>query len=198
MSKRLHINHYAEAERCLSQAAYRTGPDGPFSDPETAQLLISQAQAHATLATLPDQLILANESAKELEAERNAFHRVIVGHVFEALMSDSLQVQRFARSIAQELDAAGVNIDMDIWDRSVETGHGPEHYTVDGVVYQLSKQVVDRDGTVWEHTGRWTSNEEPVMRSDLEDVPSQSEVPLPELVENRGPLAACTPPTAPF
>lgn len=197
MSQRLHVNHYAEAERCLSQASHRVAPEGYFRDPQTSQLLISQAQVHATLAALPDQLGIANESAKESWAEREAFRKVIVGHVFEMLMSDSPQVRRCAQSIGSELDTAGVNIDMDIWDRSVEAGHGPHHHTVDGVVYPLLKQFTDCTDITWEHSGDWASGEVPVMVAPDLLVPMPP-MPLPELARTRGPLTERENPEVPF
>lgn len=185
--KKLHINHFAEAERCASQASFRTARDGSFRDPQTSMLLLAQAQVHATLAALPNQTVAAQEAVKEISAEREAFRRVIVGHVYEALTSPSREARKFATSIATELDRAGVNIDGDIEDRSESSGDGPYHYTVDGVVYRLLAQVADDEGIVWEHTGDWTGLGEPVMgpANGWADRPVMH---LPELVRTRGPL----------
>lgn len=188
MSGKLHINHYAEAERCASDAARRTGPDGPYVDPQTSTLLLAQAQVHATLAALPNQVVIANENIKEYRAERDALRSVIVGHVYEALMSPACETRKFAAGITYELDRVGANIDGEIDELSESRGHGPYHYTVDGVVYRLLVQVVDDEGIVWEHSGDWTAKGEPVMTTDLVFVPPKPGVPLPELVRTRGPL----------
>ncbi|MFJ6215113.1 phiSA1p31-related protein [Streptomyces sp. NPDC092296] len=185
---RLHVNHFAEAERCLSQASRRRSdlPDAPFVNPESAAVLASMALAHAALAHLPEQAVAAQEQVKELRAERDALHSVIVGHVFEALTSASRETRKFAKGIATELDRAGVNIDDAIFDRSERTGYGPHHYTVDGVLYEL-RTYVDDEGAIWEPTGHWTPKDEPLMGVRDGD-PWQRLVPFTELVRTRGPL----------
>jgi hypothetical protein len=193
MTARLSINHFAEAEgllKALNEAAKR----GAALSPREAGLVLAKAQVHATLAGFPDQTVLTQEQVKEwrseaaeFRAERDAFRKVIVGHVYEALMSPSRETRKFAAALATELDNAGVNIDREIEDRAESNGYGPHLYTVDGTVYSLLVQVIDDEGIAWEHTGDWTSAGEPLMgpANGWADRPA---VHLPALVRTRGPL----------
>lgn len=180
------VFHTREAELYLRLAADQR-INNCFTDPQTAELLLRLSQAHATLAALPNEAVAIQETATELCAERDAFRKVIVGHVYEALMSPSREARKFATSIATELDQASMNIDGAIEDRSESSGQGPYHYTVDGVVYRLLVQLIDDEGIAWEHTGDWTGLGEPVMgpANGWADRPT---VHLPELIRTRGPL----------
>ncbi len=176
--------HAKEAELYLRLTANQR-MNNRFADPQTAALLLGLSQAHTALATLPEEVARVNDALANVHAGLDAVLAVVAGHVCEMSVSEVPQVREWARGIATELDRIGRNIDGRVEARADSLGVGPHHLDHDGVRYSLLRQYVDAKGKRWEHTGGWTASEHPLMRRD--DKP-EAVLPLPELIERRGPL----------
>lgn len=187
MTARVPVNHYEQAERCLSQSEFRRSarPDADFVNPQSSMILIAQAEAHMKLAALPGEVIMANDEAKRLRSVLDDVLQVVAGHLGEMLVSSVPEVRKWAAGVATELDRVGQNVDGRIRRRAESLGCGPDLFDHEGIRYSLLQMWVDAKGRRWEHSGDWTIREEPVMRRD--DKPEQL-LPLPELAAKRGPL----------
>jgi hypothetical protein len=190
--KPLHVNHYAEAERRLSGASHRTSdrPDADFVNPHTALVLSLQANAHAALASLPDQMVAAQESVKEYRERLETVLRVVAGLVSEMAVSHVPETRKWARILARELDREAENIDDRVAQFADQRGVGEGLFDYRGVRYDLRQQYVDARGKRWEHTGAWTPDRAPVMgRPDKSNSEKPSrQLSLRDLVNERGPL----------
>lgn len=178
------VNHAVEAQRYLSKASWMRGdgPDAQFADPQTAAVLASLAQAHATLAHLPEQHAIAQERLEKVV-------RVVIDRVITMATHYEPELQRQANELMRDLDEAGVNIDLLVDERSAETGHGPHLCDMFGQRYDLTKQWLDRRGKRWEHTGSWSDVGGPVMRRDE---PDGDAMVLVDLIREYGPLKTVT------
>lgn len=153
---------------------------------QVAIAMATAAQAHATLAALPETMVALRDGMDVANAQLDAMRRTVAGHVAEALVSPVPQVRRWAQSIATELDAVGCNIDRQVEERSKDLGVGPCLWTAHGgVQFNLHRQYMDQHGKRWEHSGDWTQLIVPVMARD--DKPNRL-LPLDELINQRGPL----------
>jgi hypothetical protein len=107
------INHRAEAERHLSKASFMTG-DGPHAtpvNPAAADHHLRMAQVHATLAA--GQATTADASS--YRAALTAWRGIVAHSVAWGLMHADTDVEHGRwRDVAQRLDEAGLNIDLDI------------------------------------------------------------------------------------
>ncbi|MGW2371770.1 phiSA1p31-related protein [Kitasatospora sp. NPDC001683] len=184
------IDHAREAARLLSQASYRTGgqANASFTDPGTAAILASMAQAHATLAHLPEQQVFAQERMQ-------ALLKVVVEHAVKLATHWEPSLQQAATEFMRDLDGAGIEIDRLVDEWSERTGRGPLVCDMFGQRYDLLKQWIDRRGKRWEHTGGWSDVGGPIMRRDEPDGDSMV---LSELIREYGPLnTVAAPPKSP-
>ncbi|MEU8920032.1 phiSA1p31-related protein [Kitasatospora sp. NPDC048545] len=184
------IDHAKEASRLLSQASYRASDQSGarFADPETAAILASMAQAHATLAHLPQQQVDAQEQLHRLLS-------VVVEHAVKLATHWQPELRQASGEFMRDLDGAGVEIDRLVDERSERTGHGPRLCDMFGKRYDLMKQWLDRNGKRWEHTGGWSDVGGPIMRRDE---PNGDAMVLSELIREYGPInTAAAPPMAP-
>lgn len=187
MTARTPVNHYEQAERCLSQSEFRHSarPDADFVNPQASMILIAQAEAHMKLAAMPAQVVMANDEAKRLRSVLDDALQVVAGHLGEMLVSSVPEVRKWAAGIATELDRIGQNVDGRIRRRAERLGCGPDLFDHEGIRYSLLQMWVDAKGKRWEHSGDWTAHEKPVMRREDK---AEQQLALPELIESRGPL----------
>ncbi|WP_042408156.1 phiSA1p31-related protein [Streptacidiphilus carbonis] len=173
MSRPLHVNHFAEAERHLSQASWRrsSDPRSPYSDPQTASLLLAQAQVHATLAGLPEEAKAAQERLREVERELSVMRRVVADTIGEFMFDGPMAAKRIAWGLAYSLESRRVSIADAARERIEGLGGNPDAlwadpddnrprpegdplmFQVDGITYDLSLPHRDRNGTQWVHHG---------------------------------------------
>lgn len=107
------VNHRAEAERHLSQASFMTG-DGPHSmpvNPAATDAHLRMAQVHATLAAGQQSVADASAYRMALVTWRETVARSVAWGLMHATTDDE---HRRWRDVAQRLDEAGLNIDLDI------------------------------------------------------------------------------------
>ena len=170
-------SHLREAELYLRLAADQR-VNNRFADPQTAELLLGLSQAHAALANLPEQQVIAQERLATVL-------RVVVERVITMATHHESAVRKQAEQLMRDLDEAGANIDDLVDECSAEVGRGPSLYNAFGSRYDLTKQWVDRRGKRWEYTGSWSDDGSPVMSRDERDGDS---LVLPELIREYGPL----------
>jgi len=127
--QRLHVNHFAEAERCLSQASHRRSdrPDAAFVNPESAAVLASMAQAHATLAHLPEQQVVAQEQLAKTQADLDAMRRLAGNFIGSILADDRSESAQMAGHLVRALRDRGLSVDGQITARmkSMGTSYDP-------------------------------------------------------------------------
>jgi hypothetical protein len=104
-----------EAERCLSKASWTrgNGAGAEFVNPETAAVLASLAQAHATLAHLPEQQAETVEQLRKARRDLAAM-REIVGNFAGSALIDEPSVARPAAILARALRDRGLSVDDQI------------------------------------------------------------------------------------
>jgi hypothetical protein len=210
MSEKLHTNHYAEAERYLSQASWfrGTGPDAEPVNPQAAAVLASLAQAHATLAALPEQTVAVQEALREVRMELSVMRRVVAETIGEALFDGSPAAKRFAWGLAYSLECRRVPIADAAKERIASLGGDPEAlwadpdddlvlrgpaaslFEVAGVSYNLARTYRDRNGVEWMHSGHWAGDGAPVFMTT--QGAERRVCPLPSVVKAAGPLTPVT------
>lgn len=204
------VNHYAEAVRCLSQGSYRRGTDtdADFANPLASLTLALQANANATLAHLPEQMVQAQEQLQEMRRELAVMRRVVANTIGEALFDGSPAAKRFAWGLVHSLECRRVSIADDAKERIAHLGGDPEAlwadpdddpvlrsrgaslYDVDGVTFNLARTYRDRTGVEWEHTGHWEADGSPVFMTT--HGAERRMAPLPNIVKAAGPLTPVT------
>jgi hypothetical protein len=172
--------HRAAAERLLSAASHHRSERDftPYGmTPEVAALLVGRAQVHATLATTagPGDAI---EFSRLMDA-------LAEGLRF-GLTNEDRKIRRFAESLRDSIADAGFDLDPLMQGQSSWDGRGPFHATTCGVIIPLRWQMLDSNGVVWEHTGEWVYEREPVMGTA--DIQPCTKLRLGALLCTRGPL----------
>jgi hypothetical protein len=149
--------HRAAAERLLSAASHRRSEKdyAPYGmTPEVAALVVARAQVHATLAAAvgPGDVV---EVARLLE--------VLAEGVRFGLTNEDRKIRNFAASLRRDIADAGFDLEPLMRGQSSWDGRGPDHAMAAGVIIPLGHQYLDRNGVVWEDTGEWVYDRQPVM-----------------------------------
>lgn len=129
--------HRREAERLL-------GMSWEDREDENIRQLVARAQVHATLAAEN------NDGARVA-----ALMQATAAWICAELTSTDEVVRRHAADLCDELDRERFDMSAVVERLSAKRGHGPYHFPLDGIVYDLRWQYEDRAGVVWEHTGGW-------------------------------------------
>lgn len=119
------VNHATQAERYLSKASWMTG-DGPgaeFVNPRTAAVLAQLAQAHAALAHLPEQQVIAQAELREAQTALTATRRVVGDVIGETLVDGPPAAAHVANCLAYTLRARHLSVDGQIAARMEGLGH---------------------------------------------------------------------------
>ena len=172
--------HRAAAERLLSAASHHRSerdftPHG--MTPEIAALVIGRAQVHAALATT---------AGPGDAAEFSRLMDALAEGLRFGLTNGDRKIRRFAESLRDSIADAGFDLDPLMQGQSSWDGRGPFHATTCGVIIPLHWQLLDRNGVVWEHTGEWVYEREPVMGTA--DIQPRTRLQLGALLCTRGPL----------
>ena len=165
---------------------------------QVAIAMATAAQVHATLATMPAEVVAVNEALAKSREDLEVTRQTVACMLREALTDSDPKIREVASNIADELGREGQPIWPEVNRNAEAVGVGPNLFTFQNVRYWLRRQYFDAKGKRWEHTGGWTDRGVPVMRR--ENKPERT-LTLAELVEMRGPLllpespnwANCTP-----
>lgn len=194
------INHVAEAQRCLSKASWMRGdgPDAQFVDPMKAAVLASLAQAHATLAQLPEEMVVAQEQLADAERDLAATQQIVGNFIVSALI-DEPQVARPASILARALRSRGLSVDDQIAARMKDRGLSYDPDVEIAINEEKSTPAREGElleaalGVVVEHLLRMSTSWEPVLRSqavalmrDLDEAGVNIDRRVDEASEERG------------
>jgi hypothetical protein len=119
------INHLSQAERYLSYASWfkGTGPDAVFTNPESAAILATLANAHAALAHLPEQQVNGQEQLRETQRDLALTQRVVGEVIADALIDGHDAAQQAVHSLAYALKSRYVGVEAQIEARMEVRGH---------------------------------------------------------------------------
>jgi hypothetical protein len=110
------VNHAAEAQRLLSQASWMTSdkPSSGFVDPGKAAILAQLANAHATLAHLPEQHVAALDQLQDAQRDLATTRQVIGSAAAGAVLSGDRDRYATVWYLAAALDKRGVEVESPI------------------------------------------------------------------------------------
>lgn len=111
------VNHALEAKKYLSQASWFTSdtPDGELS-PETVGVLAQLANAHASLAHLPEQQAIALEQLAKAQHKFAEVKRTVGAAIADGLLSGDRTRHATVWYLANAIDKAGIDIEPAIRD----------------------------------------------------------------------------------
>lgn len=119
------INHFTQAEKYLSYASWfkGAGPDAVFTNPQSAAILAQLANAHASLAHLPEQQVNGQEQLREATRDLALTQRVVGEVIADTLIDGHDAAQEIVYSLAYALKSRHVGVEAQIEARMEVRGH---------------------------------------------------------------------------